>query len=175
MSTGNWCNFWTGCIPCTGAWMFVIILVLPYILLLYFYVVKGFNTKITKKVTKKGYIRGRTLYGINWQTVITVWIKGKRLSHIDTRQPLFLSVDFANFLQNICNCLKINLPLSEWSDSNWRPLAPHASTLANCATPRSLKGAKVRILLFKNQSFWIFFSKWRLILYAFVYRTHSLT
>ncbi len=25
---------------------------------------------------------------------------------------------------------------SEWQDSNLRPLAPHASTLANCATPR---------------------------------------
>ncbi len=25
---------------------------------------------------------------------------------------------------------------SGWPDSNWRPLAPHASALANCATPR---------------------------------------
>lgn len=26
--------------------------------------------------------------------------------------------------------------LSEWQDSNLRPLAPHASMLANCTTPR---------------------------------------
>ncbi len=31
------------------------------------------------------------------------------------------------------------LIMSGWPDSNWRPLAPHASTLANCATPRSRK------------------------------------
>ncbi len=42
---------------------------------------------------------------------------------------------------------------SEWSDSNWRPLAPHASTLANCATPRSFECAKVNIIsLYSNEN-----------------------
>ena len=30
-----------------------------------------------------------------------------------------------------------HLKLSGWEDSNFRPLAPHASALANCATPRN--------------------------------------
>ena len=29
--------------------------------------------------------------------------------------------------------------LSEWPDSNGRPLAPHARMLANCTTPRLLR------------------------------------
>lgn len=40
--------------------------------------------------------------------------------------------------------------LSEWPDSNGRPLAPHARMLANCTTPRNCKNALQRynILLF---------------------------
>ena len=37
--------------------------------------------------------------------------------------------------------------VQQWSgreDSNFRPLAPHASALANCATPRFFRGANIR-------------------------------
>ena len=46
-------------------------------------------------------------------------------------------------MQNVCIVLHnekkpafAGFPLSGREDSNFRPLAPHASTLANCATPR---------------------------------------
>ncbi len=44
-------------------------------------------------------------------------------------------------------CKSTNYPfiLSEWQDSNLRPLAPHASMLANCTTPRVFEIAKVII------------------------------
>ena len=40
--------------------------------------------------------------------------------------------------------------LSEWPDSNGRPLAPHARMLADCTTPRFLS-AKI-ILIFESQN-----------------------
>jgi hypothetical protein len=48
--------------------------------------------------------------------------------------------------------------LSEWSDSNGRPLAPHASTLANCATPRivnEIQVQKYNYLLKKTAFFYL--------------------
>ena len=35
-----------------------------------------------------------------------------------------------------CKSTSYPFRLSEWQDSNLRPLAPHASMLANCTTPR---------------------------------------
>ena len=50
-------------------------------------------------------------------------------------------------------------------DSNFRPLAPHASALANCATPRTLSLLKTvaKVLLFfeLNKFFLIFVSFYR--------------
>ena len=40
-----------------------------------------------------------------------------------------------NHLQQ-CTVVSGSFSMSGRPDSNWRPLAPHASTLANCATPR---------------------------------------
>ena len=44
--------------------------------------------------------------------------------------------------------------LSGREDSNFRPLAPHASALANCATPRGLKScAKIRLFFHSSHIF----------------------
>ena len=36
--------------------------------------------------------------------------------------------------------------LSEWPDSNGRPLAPHARMLADCTTPRTFGSAKITLI-----------------------------
>lgn len=41
--------------------------------------------------------------------------------------------------------------LSEWPDSNGRPLAPHARMLADCTTPRTFESAKIT-LIFESQN-----------------------
>jgi len=44
-----------------------------------------------------------------------------------------------------------NRLLSEWRDSNARPLAPHARMLANCTTPRFLNWT-AKVILFVSMA-----------------------
>ena len=59
------------------------------------------------------------------------------MQKLQLRQFIAQKVTTKQFInKKIRLILIISLLLSERSDSNGRPLAPHASTLANCATPR---------------------------------------
>ena len=53
-----------------------------------------------------------------------------------TKRQIFVLPDFFLRVEKTKRTIRKIVLLSEWRDSNARPLAPHARMLANCTTPR---------------------------------------
>ncbi|GBR75887.1 hypothetical protein NO2_0518 [Candidatus Termititenax persephonae] len=70
--------------------------------------------------------------------IISLYLQAakERLSTKDFQITISATKIMLTTLKRMAKYYGINLYWSEWRDSNPRPLAPHASTLANCATPR---------------------------------------